>query len=98
MDDDATAYVQRTTTALRDEAERIAVACAAYGIEVRPSATHYRLVTCTSARETRDRLLARSGILVRDCTSFGLPEWIRVAARAPADNDVLITAVRSHLI
>jgi threonine-phosphate decarboxylase len=39
----------------------------------------------------RMRLL-RHGCLVRDCASFGLPEWVRVAPRQPAENARLIEA------
>jgi len=38
------------------------------------------------------RLLAR-GILVRDCTSFGLPESIRVAVRTREENRQLVEAL-----
>ena len=42
---------------------------------------------------TRAALLER-GCVVRDCASFGLPEWVRVAPRRPADNARLIEAWR----
>lgn len=34
------------------------------------------------------------GILVRDCTSFGLPEFIRFSVRKPGENERLIRAFR----
>ena len=45
----------------------------------------------------REQLLAESGLLVRDCTSFGLPGWIRIAARTPPENDVLLAALQRML-
>jgi histidinol-phosphate/aromatic aminotransferase/cobyric acid decarboxylase-like protein len=95
--DAALLHVRDTTAILRQEATRVIGLLASRGITVRPTSTHFFLVRCQSARIARDRLLAEHGILVRDCTSFGLPEWIRVAARTPAQNDVLIHALDSVL-
>jgi threonine-phosphate decarboxylase len=41
-------------------------------------------------------LLAR-GILVRDCTSFGLPSSIRIAVRKREENERLIEALAACL-
>lgn len=38
--------------------------------------------------------LKKHGILVRDCTSFGLPEYIRFSVRKPEENSVLIRAFK----
>ncbi|MHC1781177.1 MAG: histidinol-phosphate transaminase [Anaerolineaceae bacterium] len=56
------------------------------GWMVVPSDVHFGLVHAGSqARDLRLRLLQLS-IQVRDCTSFGLPDYIRVSTRLPADN------------
>jgi histidinol-phosphate/aromatic aminotransferase/cobyric acid decarboxylase-like protein len=57
-----------------------------------PSVTHFFLCEVGQARVLRQSLLQR-GILVRDCTSFGLPSYIRIASRRPADNARLIDAL-----
>jgi histidinol-phosphate/aromatic aminotransferase/cobyric acid decarboxylase-like protein len=41
-------------------------------------------------------LLAK-GILIRDCTSFGMPGFVRVAARPKADRERLVQALREEL-
>jgi histidinol-phosphate aminotransferase len=91
----AAEHVARTTAILRAERARISLTCAAHGIGVRPSSTHYVLIRVGDAVAARARLLDCHDILVRDCASFGLREWVRVAARRPAENDVLIRALRS---
>ncbi|HEY4218450.1 MAG TPA: histidinol-phosphate transaminase [Gemmatimonadaceae bacterium] len=93
LTDDALAHVARTTTMLRDEAARIAAALAVHGVESDPTATHYFLIHCADASLLRRHLLTTAGILVRDCTSFDMPERIRVAARTPVENDALIAAL-----
>lgn len=93
MTDAAEQHVLATTSVLRAEAERIAEAAVALGLSPYPSDTHYLTIDCHDGRAMRDRLLAEHGILVRDCTSFGLPRCFRVAARLPAHNELLITAL-----
>ena len=50
------------------------------GLRCLPSEAHYFLVEVGDAADFRQRLL-RKKILVRDCTSFGLPRHIRIAPR-----------------
>ena len=64
------------------------------GFPVVEGQTHFGLIHCEKpAREIRMRLL-RKGIQVRDCTSFGLPEFIRVSTRLPHENRLLLQALR----
>jgi histidinol-phosphate aminotransferase len=98
--DAARAHVAKTTAVLRTERARLVAACAEHGIETRPTETHFFLARAHDAPRAKDRLLGEHGILVRDCTSFGLPQWIRIAARTPEENDSLIEAlgtVSSHI-
>jgi histidinol-phosphate aminotransferase len=50
-----------------------------------PSATHFFLLRIGDAATCRQTLL-QQGLLVRDCTSFGLPAYIRIATRRPEEN------------
>jgi histidinol-phosphate aminotransferase len=57
-----------------------------------PSDTHYCLVKAGNAGGFRTALL-KSGILVRDCTSFGLPEYVRLGIRPEAEVRRLIAVL-----
>jgi len=57
-----------------------------------PSAVHFFLLPVESAAAWKATLLERR-ILVRDCTSFGLPRYIRIATRSVSDNSRLLDAL-----
>jgi histidinol-phosphate/aromatic aminotransferase/cobyric acid decarboxylase-like protein len=61
-----------------------------HGLTVRPSDANWVLVERGGLRER----LAPHGVLVRDCTSFGLPELTRVAVPAPDGLAALADALR----
>jgi histidinol-phosphate aminotransferase len=63
------------------------------GLHVIPSRTHFCLVEVGDAHHIRQQLLARK-MLVRDCTSFGLPQFIRVATRPGSDWQQLLLALQ----
>lgn len=63
------------------------------GFNPHPSSVNYILIDAgVPATELSKRLMQR-GVLVRDCTSFGMPESIRVAVRRHEENRVLIEAL-----
>ncbi|MCS7219856.1 MAG: histidinol-phosphate transaminase [Anaerolineae bacterium] len=86
-------HVARTTAILRAEAVRLADRLRAQGWRVLPSATHFMLIEVGDAAAVRAALLREHHIQVRNCTSFGLPAFIRVAARRPEENERLIEAM-----
>ncbi len=65
-----------------------------FGFTLVPSKANFFLVRVANAKEFRTALL-RHGILVRDCTSFGLPEYVRIAPRTLPECQKLIAAVRA---
>jgi threonine-phosphate decarboxylase len=63
------------------------------GLSVLPSSANFLLVDLKGpASELAARLLAK-GILVRDCSSFGLPDSIRIAVRKREENEQLTGAL-----
>lgn len=64
------------------------------GFTLVPSSTNFFLVKVANAKDFRAALL-RHGILVRDCTSFGLPEYVRIAARTMPECQKLIATVQA---
>jgi histidinol-phosphate aminotransferase len=86
------AHLARTLAMLMAEREPFFAALEASGFVVVPSRTHFCLVDVGDAPGIRRRLLAE-GLVVRDCTSFGLPRAIRVATRPEGDWWRLIRAL-----
>lgn len=63
------------------------------GLSPIPSQTNFFLVKVGNAAKFRLALL-KKGFLVRDCTSFGLPEYIRLAPRTLPECQKLIVAFK----
>jgi histidinol-phosphate aminotransferase len=77
--------IQEVKKFLTDELSRL-------GFKVLPSDTNYFLMKVGSAGKFRNSLL-KHGILVRDCTSLGLPEYVRIAPRTMPECERLIAAI-----
>lgn len=90
------AHLRRALAATTSAKEGLAQNLQALGLRVFPSATHFFLVEVGDAPAFRLRLLQK-GFLVRDCTSFGLPGFIRIAARRPEENKKLVQVIAGLL-
>jgi len=89
---EATDYLNQSKKKIREAKQFLVDGLSQLGFPVLPSDTHYFLVRVGDAPVFRTALL-RHGILVRDCTSFGLPEYIRIAPRTMPECQKLITAI-----
>ena len=69
---------------------------AALDVETKPSEANFILARVGDASKARDTLL-REGIAVRDCTSFGLPEYIRIAVRKSEECSLLVENLKRIL-
>jgi histidinol-phosphate aminotransferase len=85
-------HFQRSLAALAEAKHAFVRDLAAIGLAPLPSRLYFFLVQVGAAPIWKQRLLQR-GMLVRDCTSFGLPGYIRVAVRRPAENARLVAGL-----
>jgi threonine-phosphate decarboxylase len=65
------------------------------GLTCHPSSVNFLLVECGRDVSSLCSDLSHKNILVRNCTSFGLPTCIRIAVRTPDENSQLLEAMRS---
>jgi histidinol-phosphate aminotransferase len=86
------AHLQQSLKQLGRATSALVAGLKAVGLKVWPSQTHFFLVQVGDAAAFRLALLRR-GILVRDATSFGLPEFVRLATRMPAENARLLAVL-----
>ncbi len=85
--------VERGKEAVRQGKEYLENAASSLGLECLPASANFLLFRVGRASELRSILLKRYGLCVRDCTSFGLPEYIRVGVRTMDDNRKLANAL-----
>ncbi len=67
------------------------------GLEVVPSSANFLLVRVGNGAAFRSALLER-GICVRDCASFGMPEYVRMGVRTLPECAALIDAAREVIV
>lgn len=90
-------FVARSRTLLLADRAQLAESLVGLGLQPVPSTTGFLLVRTGNAGALRQRLLGRHRVLVRDCRSFDLPDYIRLAARPRAERERLISALRQEL-
>lgn len=88
--DDPAAYYEAVRL-LRSGRDDLVSGLWAQGWTVLPSDAGFFLVRVRDAALVRRRLLEQ-GCLVRDCSSFGLSQYIRISPRLPAQNQLLLAA------
>jgi histidinol-phosphate aminotransferase len=90
---DRDAALRRSLKKVTEARDYLMRETAALGFRVLPSETNYFLVKVGNGAACRRDLLAR-GLMVRDCASFGLPAYVRIAARALPDCRKLVSALK----
>jgi threonine-phosphate decarboxylase len=83
----------KSRAAIASEREFLTVEIGHLGLRVGPSDANFILVQCGHDVSLLCRGLVKENILVRDCTSFGLPTCIRIAVRTREENRILLEAL-----
>lgn len=86
-------HFEQSMTQLMHEREAFFTVLQQVGLRMIPSQTHFCLLEVGDAYRVRQQLLQR-GLLVRDCTSFGLPRYIRVATHPEFAWSKLVSALQ----
>ena len=86
-------YVKECQTKIREAKEYLVTELSRLNLSPLPSEASFFLVKVDNSSEFRRRLLAQK-MLVRDCTSFGLPGYIRIAPRTLPECQRLIEAIK----
>ena len=94
LDDDA--HVAAARKLIGEAKAYLLAELQAMGLPAVPSAANFLLVRVGNARDIRGALLRR-GVAVRDCASFSLPDYIRVALRKPEECARLVQSLREVL-
>jgi histidinol-phosphate aminotransferase len=82
LDPEAQAHVERARALVARSRALLSDGLTALGYPVRTSVANFVLVNVGDATAFR-RTLLPEGMVVRDCTSFGLPAYVRIACRPP---------------
>ena len=88
-----TGYLPRARRAVAEAKDYLSDRLTGMGFSVPPSSANFLLVQVGDAASWRDKLMRR-GLFVRDCASFGLPQYIRVGIRSVADCQRLADAMK----
>ena len=88
-----TVYLQHSQEDIRKARDFLGEGLAKLGLNPLPTQTHFFMIKVGNATRFRGELL-RYGIMVRDCGSFGLPEYIRIASRSLPECERLIEAIK----
>jgi histidinol-phosphate/aromatic aminotransferase/cobyric acid decarboxylase-like protein len=89
-------FVAASRARLRLDREATAAALVALGLAPIPSVAPYLVARVGDSAGLRRRLLSHR-VLVRDCASFGLPGFVRVAARPAPERARLAAALEEEL-
>lgn len=86
-------FLDDTTNIIYEEKERLTKELTSIGYEVLHSDINSFLLKVKDAGEA-SILLKDNGILVRDCTSYDLPQYLRISVQKPEENNQLLKVLK----
>jgi len=89
-------YLRQCQIKLKPAKNYLVTELSRLGLPPVPSAANFLLVEVGSAPEFRQKLLQRR-VLVRDCTSFGLPGYVRISPRTMPECRRLVRALEEMM-
>jgi histidinol-phosphate/aromatic aminotransferase/cobyric acid decarboxylase-like protein len=89
-------FVVESRARLLEDRRALVRALAAMGVETLPTRATFLVARVPDVAGLRSRLLERHAILVRDCASFGLPGFMRLAARPEHERKRLLSALEAE--
>ncbi|HPD60684.1 MAG TPA: histidinol-phosphate transaminase [Thermodesulfobacteriota bacterium] len=90
-------YLLRSKNSIEEGKDYLQKSLEGLGYKVFPSAANFLLVKVGDAPLLRYHLLTK-GICVRDCSSFGLPEYIRIGVRTVEECKQLISGIKEVML
>jgi len=88
------AYIKRSDRLIRQNRDYLISEFSSLGFRVIPTRTNFFLMKVSNANGFRSSLM-KKGVIVRDCTSFGLPEYVRIAPRTMPECKRLVSMVKA---
>ena len=85
-------YLHECLNQLQTEKQKLVAELENLGYQPVPSETHFFLLPVENGAKFRSTLF-KQGLQVRDCASFGLPGYVRIATRLPKENKKLLGAI-----
>lgn len=92
---EAQQWVQESREVLWQWRDRLQAKIQTLGYKQSWSRANFGLINVGHATKY-SQILREQGIRVRDCTSFGLPEWLRISAQDETAQDALINGIRTY--
>lgn len=89
--------LEKSRTAIEIERKQLTDGICALGLHCCPSSANFILVEYGRDVPSLCNCLIHRNILVRNCASFGLPAYIRVAVRTRAENKILLEGLSECL-
>jgi len=88
------AYLQRSDRLIRQNRDYLISEFGSIGFKLVPTRTNFFLMNVGDAKSFRSALVDKA-VIVRDCASFGLPEYVRIAPRTMPECKRLVSMVKA---